>query len=502
MLRTLPVLVESARSAATRPLHMERFPDGSGFVFNLERPAGIKYLLKPTFDRLQELVRENANPPILPSLDNPVDVALAAHNLIATNSVAQQPVIHPTPSTLTVWFHISNACNLSCSYCYIPHLAKAADSAAIAANLMSWDRAAQAIQGIFDLCQREGFRRLKLKFAGGEPTLNVEVIAKSCELAEELSAITGIEVTFRMLTNGVFDTARVIPILVRHRIGVSISVDGEPEVHDQTRFTISRAPSGGGPLPLHPSSRITRSGTWRTITRTVEELGRHGIKPYLLCTVTERNYLRLEGMVQFALSRKIGFRLSPVRDGRTHARPGLQNRLLDTFASLYEWIGVTYPASMPIERFARFGEWDLAKPKRLVCGTCRSTMAIDQSGAVSSCQMRMDAPAGNLTIEPVHTAFDRIRADEENRYLVTPELKTGECVSCQWRYTCAGGCPEHTRTAKATTNASSPWCGLYMGLLPHYLRAAATQIKRGVDTRLHSAVVVAAQEPSRIASRS
>lgn len=486
MSRTLPILVESSR---TRPLLMERFADGSGFAFNLERPGGIKYLLKPTFDRLQELVRDFDNPPVVPTVEQPVDVALAAHNLILIGGVVHRPRTDVPSSTLTVWFHISNACNLSCSYCYIPHLAKAANSDVIARNLMSWDSAAAAIHGIFDLCQREGFRRLKLKFAGGEPTLNIEVIEKSCELAEELSTKTGVEITFRMLTNGVFDTTRVIPVLVRHRIGVSISVDGDPKVHNQTRFTIYRTQSQREPLPLHPGSRFQRVGTWDTIARTIEELSRYGIKPYLLCTITESNYLRLEGMVQFALSNEIGFRLSPVRDTRTHARPSLQRAFLETLTRLYEWIGLAYPASMPIERFARFGEWDLAKPKRLVCGTCRSTLAIDQVGAVSSCQMRMDAPAGHLAIDPVHAAFDRIRMDEENRFLVTPELKTGDCVSCRWRYTCAGGCPEHTRAAKGTTNTSSPWCGLYMGLLPHYLRAAAIQIKRGVDTRLHSMAV-------------
>jgi uncharacterized protein len=185
--------------------------------------------------------------------------------------------------------------------------------------------------------------------------------------------------------------------------------------------------------------------------------------------------------VNYCLINEIGFRFSLVRDRSAFLNQNIQAQILVKLESVYETIGNSYPTSMPVERFARFAEWDLNKRKDVVCGTGRSTIAINQNGTASSCQMRMNVPEGVVVKISILSILDTIKSSPDNLYLVDPAQKTGDCVACRWRYICAGGCPEHTRQIFQTTNHSSPWCELYMSFLPIYARAIATQIKRAAN---------------------
>jgi len=473
-------------SESSRPLLLGTFEDGTGYAYNLARPGGVKYLRRGTLAVLQKLIDESGNPPMLPARLAAVHSALSAAGLIGGAS-ALSPSIERSPArTMTVWFHIANACNLSCAYCYIPNLVKAADEQTRAKYLMASADVENAVEQMFAACLRLGFRGLQIKFAGGEPTLNADAIERACALARRRAAETGIAIGFRILTNGVFDPGRMIPIFTANGFGVSISVDGEPEEHDRIRFLLRRSDGSSG----SDRGRFEKVGTWTFIQDNIAALQAAGLKPYLLCTITENNLSTLGKLVAFCRVRQIGFRLSPVRDRTTSGRPGRQAEFAMVLSQLYSEIGATYPATMPIERFARFAEWNLATPKDIACGSCRSMLAIDERGNVSSCQMRLNAPVGSIRSSPLSTLFDRIRTAPEHEYMVAPERKTGDCVRCDYRYVCAGGCPEHTRTVTGTTNAPSPWCDLYMALLPVYIRAVANQIKRAVDARLAVAPAV------------
>ncbi len=462
----------------TRPLLIGDFDDLSGFAFNPENPSGVKYLHSEPVRELKALLQRYGSPPVIPrgSREFVNASSFVTHGLA---SYEDDAVVSPKSTqigrALTVWLHVSNACNLSCGYCYIPGLRKAATSG-IAQHLMTPSLAHRAVEELLELCRENGFRRLQIKFAGGEPTLNEPVVMGVCEAAEKAREYSDIGIDLRMLTNGVFDSSYWIPIFKRHRIGVSISVDGAPAEHDQTRFTAHRVPSAP-----NSKSRIMRLGTWETVNKTISDMLSAGIKPYLLCTVTPKNIFSIREFVSYCQSNVVGFRLSPVRDNRSFAEPSVSEMMTDTLCAIYEDMGKHYPINMPIERFARFAEWNLNVKKDLACGSCRSTLSIDQVGRVASCQMRMNVPFGGIGTTTVSHAFHKIQLAPENKPLVTPGRKTGDCIACKWRYSCAGGCPEHTRDVFATADHSSPWCRLYGTLMPIYIRAIAQQLKRAVD---------------------
>ncbi len=474
MFVNIPKSIYPKSSSTSRPIYIESFEDGSGFAFNAQNPFGVKYLPKKTFQIYKDLLASEGSLPTVDLVKNP------NHSMFVKHGLAYSPNENPSerkkkPKALTVWFHISNACNLSCSYCYIPKLMKAVDLASMDSHFMSSETAEAATEKLFVFCVENEFTHLQIKFAGGEPTLNLKRINETCEQALILSEKFGIVIGFRILTNGVFIDDNIFKTFSKYKFGVSVSVDGDEERHNQVRFTIPRSRMENG------DEHSKKEGSWLMIDQNITKLLAQGTKPYILCTITEKNYKHLFKLVEYCVTKQIGFRLSPVRDKNSHLKPNLETEILTELIKIYEWVGNNLPTSMPIERFARFAEWNLTVQKKSVCGTCKSTMSIDQEGKVSSCQMRMDKSFGNISSESLTEIFDKIRQSEDNKYLTFPETKSEDCSKCYWKFSCAGGCPEHTRIALGTANAPSPWCHLYQDLLPYYLKAIATQIKRGVE---------------------
>jgi uncharacterized protein len=52
------------------------------------------------------------------------------------------------------------------------------------------------------------------------------------------------------------------------------------------------------------------------------------------------------------------------------------------------------------------------------------------------------------------------------------------CQDCQWRFTCAGGCPNLTRNQYGVFHHTSPYCEVYQAILPVLVRLYAVQLLR------------------------
>jgi hypothetical protein len=55
-----------------RSIYVEKFEDGSGFVFNPETPYGVKYLNKHAIDVYYNLVAENGDLPFVDIFNGPL----------------------------------------------------------------------------------------------------------------------------------------------------------------------------------------------------------------------------------------------------------------------------------------------------------------------------------------------------------------------------------------------------------------------------------------------
>jgi uncharacterized protein len=202
-----------------------------------------------------------------------------------------------------------------------------------------------------------------------------------------------------------------------------------------------------------------------------------GIEPYFLYTVTHKNMDDLSAFASHAHRLGCGFRLSLERSSRA---PHFEAQRLtaDRLIALYADVAKTMPLQMKLERDARFAEWNLRRKKRIACASCRSYIAIGRGGEVASCQMRMNEPSGNLRHESLAASVDRFSDLSHTRKLQRPDEKTGGCTRCEFRFVCAGGCPQHTREVRGDLDHPSPWCFVYGTLAPKYVEACATHLAR------------------------
>ena len=366
MIVNIPTRIHSERSGqdapiADRPVYIESFEDGSGFVFNVQNPSGVKYLTKDTLAIYTGLMRGKGLAPSVDIHESALYADLVRHGIsYAANMHLGRYHKTEIKKTFTVWFHISNACNLSCGYCYIPKLVKAVDIKEMDRHFMKSTTIEVATNSLFQFCVDNHFTHLLIRFAGGEPTLAIERIQDTCGVAKRLAALCNIQVEFAILTNGVFIDQRIFETLSKYHFAVSISMDGDKDRQNEIRFTIPRSRFGNN------AAEVKREGSWDTIDRNIDILLSQGLKPFILCTVTERNYTHLLDLVKYTVSKRIGVRFSLIRDGSSHKKENLEKNILAELINMYTWLGVNMPADMSIERYARFAEWKL-DTKRNLC---------------------------------------------------------------------------------------------------------------------------------------
>lgn len=119
----------------------------------------------------------------------------------------------------SVKIHVSNTCNLKCSYCYASYGNYGTEEC-----LMDISVASDIVEFI---------KRLKdikyVTFFGGEPFLAVDIIEYICRELEEK------HVEFLLQTNGTILNEKILEILQKYKIKITISLDGMKEINDYNR---------------------------------------------------------------------------------------------------------------------------------------------------------------------------------------------------------------------------------------------------------------------------
>jgi len=171
--------------------------------------------------------------------------------------------IHPLDTLL---LKVASRCNLDCSYCYVYHMGDEA-----------WrSQPKQMSDAVLVQAARRLSRQLELQgtpfsvvFHGGEPLLlgRRRLDFFCATLREALPHPCGIH----LQTNGVLLSEPIIDVLVRHDVGVSVSIDGPKAVHDHFRRdrrgsgSFDRVCSGIGRLTARDDARPLLAGVLAVI---------------------------------------------------------------------------------------------------------------------------------------------------------------------------------------------------------------------------------------------
>jgi len=129
------------------------------------------------------------------------------------------------------------ACNFACRYCYEGEM-KATAAA------MTDDTVDQTVRFLVDWCRKLGMEKLVLSFYGGEPLLYPHLIRRFATRLKPALDAEGIGFGFSLVTNGSLLNPQLIEEFVSlGLLGISPTIDGPAECHNQTRPYKNGAPS-------------------------------------------------------------------------------------------------------------------------------------------------------------------------------------------------------------------------------------------------------------------
>lgn len=343
-------------------------------------------------------------------------------------------------TVLTAWLHVTNACNLRCPYCYVNKSGEGMDEPVGRA----------AVEAVLRSAVDHGFQAVKLKYAGGEASLNHRLMLALHTYAQALAGERGLGLHGTLLSNGVALSPALIEALKAHDIRVMISLDGVGEQHDAQRPFANGKPS------------------FQFVERTIGRLLEHGHAPHLSITITSRNLTGLAEVVRFALERDLTFSLNFFRDNDCAASfPDLRFEEQAMIAAVLDAFGVIKEFLPPWSVLgAVLDRGQLLQPRRRSCGVGHDYVVIDQRGRVAKCHMEIERTLGDVfSADPLRL----VRHDTTTVHNPSVEEKEG-CRDCTWRFWCSGGCAVATFRATGRYDVKSPNCNIYRAIYPEALR--------------------------------
>ncbi len=141
--------------------------------------------------------------------------------------------LKPFPLT-TMVLNVTNQCNLACTYCYEYSEDKIVDTEnGKKPKFMTDETARQSVE--FMLKESGDNPVAHLTFFGGETLLNFPVLQRTIAYARQRARETGKIVDFSLTTNATLLKPEIVEFLVENDVGVTISIDGPPDVQDKFR---------------------------------------------------------------------------------------------------------------------------------------------------------------------------------------------------------------------------------------------------------------------------
>lgn len=350
------------------------------------------------------------------------------------------------PRTLQAWLHVTNACNLSCHYCYVQK----------SKEHMPEDVSQRAVEAIFRSALKRHFGAIRVKYAGGEASLAWQKILATHHFATQLARQHGLDFSAYMISNGVALPRRLIEQFREHKIDITISLDGIGAYHDTQR------PFASG------------LGSFKYVDRTINQLLASNFIPHINITVSQRNVAGLPALLEYILVRDLPFTLSYYRENacsaHLHDLQYTEEQMIDAMRAAFRVIEEHLPQRRLLGSL--IDKADLRANHNYTCSAGRNYMVIDQRGGISKCHTEMHRTVSSVNADDPLAAIQADRSD----FINLPVDEKEGCRTCKWKYWCTGGCPLVTYQATGRNDRRSPNCQIYQALFPDALRLEALRL--------------------------
>lgn len=364
---------------------------------------------------------------------------------------SKEKLFSKRPRHLGVWLHMTNQCNLRCTYCYVW---KTSDK-------MSDEIARKAVEKIIDSAKTHGFKKITIKFSGGECLLELQKVLDLVYLGRKLAKRAKIDIEFVVLTNGVLLTEKTAKILKEENLRAAVSLDGLEKYHNSQRVFANGL------------------GSFKYVEKGIENLLKAKVLFNVSVTITSKNIENIPDLTKYLLNHNIPFAFNFYRENPyvKESLEGDDKKLVEYLKKAYKLIYENPPRYSLINGL--LDRITFKRPHLFTCGMGNSYVVVRQDGKIVSCQMTLEKPIGSIEDR------DLIETMRKGNFVrpkgLTVEGKT-PCKDCQWKYICCGGCPLLTFEQKGSYQINSLYCSIYKALIPEVLRIEAKRlIKYGFE---------------------
>lgn len=320
--------------------------------------------------------------------------------------------------------NVANKCNLHCSYCYEPEAAKYGP----APVQMEWETARTSVDFLFQ--KAGGNPEVNLIFFGGEALLNFKLMQQVVAYAQEKGRVAGKRVDFSLTTNGTLLTDEIIDFFQEHRFGITVSMDGPRELHDQRRFFLT--------------AKGERRGSYEQIVPRVKRLlSRYTARPVVArVTVTKgtvdivRIYEHLFELGFF----EIGFAPVTAKNGEDY---GLEPADLRQVLNGFKQLGALYVEHALRNRYTGFSnlstmltDLHAGTNKLFPCGAGLGLLDVDGNGDVYLCHRFPGTEEHRYGNVKEGIEYGRLNEFINGAHVGNKPV----CQTCWIRGLCGGGC--------------------------------------------------------------
>nr|VFJ99494.1 MAG: uncharacterized protein BECKH772A_GA0070896_101644 [Candidatus Kentron sp. H]VFJ99775.1 MAG: uncharacterized protein BECKH772B_GA0070898_101684 [Candidatus Kentron sp. H]VFK04113.1 MAG: uncharacterized protein BECKH772C_GA0070978_101624 [Candidatus Kentron sp. H] len=337
--------------------------------------------------------------------------------------------------------HLTDYCNLKCKYCFI--------EGSISNNYKRGNMTAEVIRSSVEFFSRITIGRKfpkipSIVFYGGEPLINWGVMKKGLQHISYLEKHGLIAPVDKILiTNATLLNDDIARDLKKHRVMVSVSIDGPKELHDINRVT-------------------SKKGSFDKVMDGLEALRSAGITPTVSCVIGKSSILHEKDILYFLVEelgiKALGFNHVSIVPNLAAYDPEYESSFARSVLNAQDIIQSNYPnvyERRMSHKINNFIDRIIAKAD---CTGCGEQISISVDGDVGVCQGYMgNRKTFNNTVfdKGFDPNIDKLFVEWSNR----SPLNMKECLDCIALSTCGGGCPRNADFLSGSIwNLDKPFC--------------------------------------------
>lgn len=341
--------------------------------------------------------------------------------------------------TQTVVIKTNNRCNLNCSYCYEEF------NQNIPRPSLTVESYRKMQDELVTYSKRRRINHLNIIWHGGEPLLIGMDFYKSVLTQQKQCDI---RFSNLMQTNATLITNQWIDFFKENDFKIGISLDGNPE-----------------------SNKVHRQKT-ELVIRNLELLNNQGIRPSIICVVSDQNYMHYSQLFSFFKNYQVEY-IDLVPCYENNGKFTLNEENYQTFfTQMFDlWIenGMT-PIIRPFLNMIELLSGKVERDQLITCsltGRCGEIISISPTGDVFFCDCLPKEPQnmiGNILCTDIY------HLSKSTNYTKLDKFKyavSEDCLSCIYRNACGTGC----MTRRISNGGKDYYCHARKSLFSHICKS-------------------------------